>query len=100
MFFVFLLALHIEALLEAINTSAGIYQLLLAGIERMAVGADFNTDILFSRAYLELVATCTLDGSGLVVGMDTLFHCISPRTIILSDNDYHNTIKRQMQSFF
>ena len=71
---VFDLLVHVEALLESVNTSAGIDQLLLAGIEGMAIAANFNTDILLGGAYLELVAACALDGSGLVLGMDSLFH--------------------------
>ena len=34
------ISLDIETFLETINTTASIYQLLLAGIERMALGAD------------------------------------------------------------
>lgn len=34
-------ALHTVSLLELINAAAGINQLLFAGIERMAFGADF-----------------------------------------------------------
>ena len=34
-----------EALLETIDTSAGIHQLLLAGVEGMALAANFNADL-------------------------------------------------------
>lgn len=34
----------IETPLESVNTSAGIYKLLLTGIERVAFRADFNPD--------------------------------------------------------
>ncbi len=37
---------HIITLLESVNTSAGIYELLLACEERMAVGADINTKVV------------------------------------------------------
>ena len=40
------LLIEIETLLESVNTSAGIYQLLLSCVERMTFGTDFNADIL------------------------------------------------------
>jgi len=64
----------VESLLEALNASAGVDQLLLTCKEGMAVGADFNTQILLCGACYESVATCTCNCCLLVVGMDTLFH--------------------------
>ena len=75
-----LLLLQVETLLEAVNTAAGINQLLLAGIEGMAVAADFHTDVSLGRTSLELVAASALDSGHLIVGMDTLFHFFSPRS--------------------
>ena len=37
--------LHAKALFEAIDTAAALNGLLLAGIERMALGADFNLQL-------------------------------------------------------
>ena len=45
--------LHVEALLEAIDATACIDELLLSGKERMALGANFNTDILLGGAGLD-----------------------------------------------
>ena len=44
------LLLQAETLVEAINTSTGVNQLLLAGIERVALGADFNANVLLGGA--------------------------------------------------
>ena len=38
--------LYAVLLVELIYTSAGVNELLLAGVERMALGADFNSDVL------------------------------------------------------
>ena len=43
--------LQAEALVEAINTSTGVNQLLLAGIERVALGANFHTNVLLCCPY-------------------------------------------------
>ena len=72
------LLVETETLLETVNTSAGINELLLAGEERMALGADFNSDILLSGTGLDHVAAGTGDRGLLIVGMDTLSHCLTP----------------------
>ena len=41
--------LQAKPLVEPINTSTGVNQLLLAGIERVALGADLNTNVLLGR---------------------------------------------------
>jgi len=61
------------------HAPAGVDQLLLSGIERMALGADFNLDIRLGGAGLDDLAARTADGCGLVVGMESLFHFVSPR---------------------
>ena len=68
--------LQAESLVETVNTSTGVNQLLLAGIERVALGADFNTDVLLSRTGREDVTTGTANGSLFVVGMDTFLHFV------------------------
>jgi hypothetical protein len=70
--------LHIEALLKAVNTPAGIHQFLLSGKERVAFGANFNPDVLLGRGSLDLVATGADNLDGLILWMDSLFHAISP----------------------
>lgn len=75
---------HIIAFLESVNTSAGIDKLLLTCEERVAVGADIDSEVVARRASLERCAASALNNDGLIVGMDSLLHNIlSP----LSDAD-------------
>ena len=67
-----------EALVEALNTSAAVNQLLLTSVERMALGANFDVDLGLGRTSLNDVAASTSDGAVNVVRMDTLFHSFSP----------------------
>ena len=68
--------LQAKTLVEAINTSTGVNQLLLAGIERVALGADFNTNVLLGRTSGKSVATGTADRGLFVLGMDTFLHFV------------------------
>ena len=68
--------LQAKTLVEAINTSTGVNQLLLAGIERVALGADLNTDLLLSGAGSKDVTTVAADGGLFVLGMDTFLHFV------------------------
>lgn len=64
-----------EALLEGFNASAGINDLLLAGIERVALRADVDIKIMTdSAADLEGIAAGALDVHFFVLRMDILFH--------------------------
>ena len=63
-----------EALVEALNTSAAVNQLLLTSVERMALGANFDVDLGFGGTSLDDVAASAGDGAVNVVRMDTLFH--------------------------
>ena len=63
-----------EALVEALNTSAAVNQLLLTSVERMALGANFDVDLGLGGTSLDDVAASTGDGAVNVVRMDTLFH--------------------------
>jgi len=69
-----LFILHAETLLETVNAAAGIDQLLLAGEEGMAFGANFHTDVLFGRARLDDLTASASDGGLLIVGMDIFSH--------------------------
>ena len=71
-----LILLQIESLVETINTSTGVNQLLLAGIERVALGADLNTDVLLGRTSSKDIATGTANGGLFVIGMDTFLHFV------------------------
>ena len=67
----------VEALVEALDTSAGIDQLLLAREERVALGADFNLDVLLGGEHLDHVAAVAGDGGLFAFRMDAfLCHVI------------------------
>ena len=66
--------LQAKSLVEPINASTGIDQLLLAGVEGMALRADFNLDVLLCGTGCENVATGASDSSLFVLGMDTFLH--------------------------
>ena len=68
--------LQAEALVEAINTSTSVNQLLLAGIERVALGADFHTNVLLGRTSGKDITACTADSGLFVLGMDTFLHFV------------------------
>ena len=64
--------------LEAFNTAFTIHEFLLAGIERMAVRADFHVNLVHGGAGLEGVATGAFHGRFDIVRMDAFFHDHSP----------------------
>ena len=70
--FVFLVQLVFAT--ETLNTTGGVNQLLLAGEERMTVGANFNVDGLPGRTSLVLGATGTGNLELVIFRMDTGFH--------------------------
>ena len=61
-------------LVELVNAAAGVDQLLLAGVEGVALGADFHGDVLLGGAGLDDSAASALDGGLLVIGMDSFLH--------------------------
>ena len=68
--------LQAETLVETIDTSTGVNQLLLAGIERVALGADLNTNVLLGGTGGKSIATGTADRGLFVLGMDTFLHFV------------------------
>src|SRR5215472_7423153 len=59
----------------ALHASSGIHQLLLAGKERVAVGADFQADVAFvSRAGHEHIAARAVHADFVVSGMNRCLH--------------------------
>ncbi len=72
------LLIQIETLLESVNASAGIYKLLLAGKERMALGANFHLDILLGRLCFDYVTAVAGNGCLEQCRMDVLSHQNSP----------------------
>ena len=88
------LLVQVESSLEAVNTSAGINELLLTGKERVALGADFYRDILLGGSGLIYSATSTTNGSRLVIRMDSFLHLrfTSFRiSLTVIEIYYHNT---------
>ena len=62
------------AALKALNTSAGVNQLLLASVERMALGANFDVDLGLGGTSVDDITASAGNGAVNVVRMDTLFH--------------------------
>ena len=71
--------------IELINTSAGCGGLLLAGVERMALGTNFHMDILFRGARYEFIATVAGHLGLMVSWMDSFSHDLH----LLSFSIYH-----------
>ena len=61
-------------LVELINTAARIDELLLAGVEGVALGADLNGDVLTGGAGLDDLTAGAADGGRLIVGMNSGLH--------------------------
>ena len=64
----------VKTLVELVNTSASVYQLLLASVERMALGANFNLQVTLGGSALNNRAASALNGAFLVFGMDSCLH--------------------------
>ena len=69
-----LLALLAVALLEASNAATGVKNLLLAGVEGMALAADFDVDLRLGVTGVDHIAAGTSDGAVHIVRMDALLH--------------------------
>jgi hypothetical protein len=59
---------------ESLDTTCRIHQLLLSGVEGMALGADFHADFLFCGAGGHLIATHATDDCVVILGMNIIFH--------------------------
>src|SRR6476619_6973775 len=64
----------LEAALEALDATAGVHQLLLARVERVAVRAHLDVQLGLGRARLELVPAGAVNGGEDVLGMDLGLH--------------------------
>ena len=60
--------------LEALDAATGIDQLLLAGVERMALAANFDMDLRLGVTGVDHIAAGTSDGAVHIVRMDALLH--------------------------
>ena len=67
--------LHAVTLLELINASAAVDQLLTAGEEGVALGADFDLELALDGTALEGLTAGTANDALAVGRMDVLFHC-------------------------
>lgn len=74
--------IHTKTLFKSVYASARVNKLLLAGVERVALGANFNSDVFLCGTRLDDIAASAGYRCFLVVGMDTLFH---NNTSFLSD---------------
>ena len=68
-------SLNIEALLEAIHTAARVDQLLLAGIERMALGTDIHLHLFLGRAGFKSFTAYAANHALTILGMNIFLHC-------------------------
>ena len=68
--------LKTELLIELLNASAGVDQFLLACIEGVTFGANFNRYVFLRRACFNNFAASTPNCGLLVVGMDTFLHYV------------------------
>ena len=67
--------LDVVLLLELINASARVNELLLTGEEGVAIGAYFYLNVLFSGTCFKCSSARALDRCCFILGMDSLFHC-------------------------
>ena len=68
-----------QSLLELVQTSACIDKLLLAGVEGVALGANFNTHLAtLGRTRNYGFTARTLNGALNILRMDSVFHFLSP----------------------
>src|SRR6266542_5097673 len=64
----------LEAPLEALDAAAGVDELLLPRVERMAVRADLDVQLGLGGPHLELVPARAANGRQYVLGMDVGLH--------------------------
>ena len=69
--------LSAETTIELVDTSAGFNLLLLAGVERVALGAnvEFQNVAFLGRAGYEGSSASAHGGDFMIIGMYIFFHC-------------------------
>lgn len=65
-------------LVEAFDTSRGVYEFLFSGKERVAGRADFHLNFLYRRTGLDDIAACAGDGRILILGVNSYSHLVPP----------------------
>ena len=77
-----LLSVSSQSLLELVHAAACIDKLLLAGVEGVALGANFNTHLAtLGRTRDDSLAASALDHALNVLGMDSVLHFHLPLTL-------------------
>lgn len=64
----------VETLVEALDASTGVDQLLLTGKERVALGTNFNSDVLLRGKNLDNITAVAGNGGLFAYGMDAFLH--------------------------
>lgn len=64
----------VETLVEALDASTGVDQLLLTGKERVALGTNFNSDVLLRGKNLDDITAVAGNGGLFAYGMDAFLH--------------------------
>ena len=64
------------AALEALDPATGVDQLLLAGVERVALGAELDVQVRLGRAGVELIPAGAVDVGERVLGVNPGFHLL------------------------
>ena len=90
-----------KSLLKLINASASVNKLLLTGEERMALGANINSQIAaLGGLGFNNFAACASNGANFVVRMDSVFHFHVPLFKNLMFFDIENHVKRDKQKYY
>ena len=97
------ISFDIETFLETINTTASIYQLLLAGIERMALGADIHLHLFLRGTGFKCFTAYAANDAFAVLGMDVFLHCCFTSfayAMAVNRKTHININKNRLQPFF
>lgn len=91
---------EIVSLLELVNASARIDQLLLTRKIGVALGADFDFQLghVLGRSRLESISASAGDGHVMIIRMNTLFHLRTPILVFL--HPHAPNYAYMIQSFF
>lgn len=81
--FVLPILVHAVALLETVHASARIHQLLTAGEEGVALGADFDLELALDGTALEGFTASAAHDALAVVGMDIALHLVALHSNLL-----------------
>src|SRR6202035_2537616 len=76
------------------DATRGIDQTLLAGVERMAVRADFHVKLVHGRTGFTSISTCASHNAAVIFAMNCSFHLTYPRS---PQSRYHPKDKHTIQ---